>query len=173
MLLFASLESNALTLTRRPTDLSELVALAVDSAKPRAVLAGVEVELTAEPEVAAHVDFRRLSQVIDNLLSNAVKFTRPGGTIRVAVSTTADQAQIEIADDGIGIPADELSGLFERFVRATNATKDAIPGTGIGLAIVKKLTELHGGKVSVESVEGRGSTFRVSIPRDEPPDSPG
>jgi signal transduction histidine kinase len=111
-----------------------------------------------------HGDARRLAQVVDNLLSNAVKFTEPGGRVRVRVESDGVHAILEVDDNGIGIPAADLPGLFDRFTRAANATRGQIPGTGVGLAIVKKLTEMHGGMVSVESTEGAGARFRVEIP---------
>ncbi|MGE3857865.1 MAG: sensor histidine kinase, partial [Dehalococcoidia bacterium] len=146
-----------------------VVAHSVDSIGPRAASRDIDVDLAVTP-VRLTGDARRIAQVVDNLLSNAVKFTSPGGRVRVRVGTEGEHAFVEVDDNGIGIPAADLAGLFERFTRAANATRGAIPGTGVGLAIVKKLTEMHGGVVSVESTEGAGARFRVEIPlrRGEP-----
>jgi len=163
LLLFASIESNTVTLVRVDCDLAVVARDCVASIAPRAVARDIDIDLAATP-APVHADAQRLAQVLDNLLSNAVKFTEPGGRIRVRVGTEDGVAIIEVDDNGIGIPVDELPGLFERFTRASNATRGAIPGTGVGLAIVKKLTEMHGGTVSVQSAEGAGARFRVEIP---------
>jgi signal transduction histidine kinase len=103
--------------------------------------------------------------LLDNLISNALKFTPPGGRVEVRLSSTdAGSTVVEVADTGIGIPKAEQDKTFERFYRASAATKNAIAGTGLGLAIVKLTAEAHGGTVSVESNEGEGSTFRVVLP---------
>jgi signal transduction histidine kinase len=102
--------------------------------------------------------------VLDNLLSNAVKFTPGGGRVRVQLTNEDGSARIAVSDTGIGIPASELGRLSERFFRTSNAAAHAIQGTGLGLAITKTMVEMHGGSLSVESEEGRGSTFAVTLP---------
>ena len=109
-------------------------------------------------------DRNRVSQVLDNLISNAIKFTPAGGRIDVVVEETAGAAAIEVRDTGAGIAADELPHLFERFFRTASATKDAVPGTGLGLVIVKAIAEAHEGCVRVRSRIGEGTTFRVELP---------
>ena len=109
-------------------------------------------------------DRARLGQMLDNLLSNAVKFTPEGGIVTLRVQPDGDCVRLEVADTGMGIPADETEQLFSRFFRTSNATEQAIPGTGLGLTIVKALVEAHGGRISVESVEGSGTTFRIDLP---------
>jgi signal transduction histidine kinase len=109
-------------------------------------------------------DRSRLAQLLDNLVANAVKFTPGGGRVDLCVRGAEGRALIEVADTGIGIPADEQSRLFERFFRASSATEQAIPGTGLGLAIAKAIVQAHGGEIAVESVEGAGTTFRVLLP---------
>ena len=102
--------------------------------------------------------------MLDNFVSNAIKFTATGG--RVTVTTRVEPGEIEIVveDNGMGIPADELPKLFQRFFRAERATAGAIPGTGLGLAIAKAIVTGHGGRIRVTSEEGTGSTFRVILP---------
>ena len=163
LLLFASIESNTVTLVRTDFDLAMVARDCVASFGPRASARDIDIDLAATP-TPLHADAQRIAQVLDNLLSNAVKFTESGGRIRVRVGAEDGAAIIEVDDNGMGIPAVDLPGLFERFKRAGNATRGAIPGTGVGLAIVKKLTEMHGGTVSVQSVEGAGARFRVEIP---------
>ena len=109
-------------------------------------------------------DLLRLQQVLDNLLSNAIKFSAQGGRVRVEASLAGQMWQIDVTDDGIGIPADELGQLFGRFVRASNARTAGLPGTGLGLSVVKAITELHGGHVELRSTVGSGTTFSVYLP---------
>jgi signal transduction histidine kinase len=109
-------------------------------------------------------DRSRLGQLLDNLISNALKFTPRSGRVSVSVSLQGADAVVEIADTGVGIPADEQTMLFERFFRSTNATAQAIPGTGLGLTIAKTIVERHDGTIGIESEEGAGTTVRVTLP---------
>jgi PAS domain S-box-containing protein len=113
------------------------------------------LDITADP--------RLLDHVLTNLLSNAVKYSPPDTTVRVGVAETADSVEIDVQDEGIGIPESDQSRVFQPFHRARNATNHT--GTGLGLAIVKQYVELHGGQVWFESVENRGTTFKVRLPR--------
>jgi two-component system phosphate regulon sensor histidine kinase PhoR len=114
----------------------------------------------------------RLGQVLDNLLANAVKFTPEGGRVELRVGPRGTGIGIDVADTGMGIPAAEAEQLFERFFRTSNATDQAVPGTGLGLTIVKALVDAHGGRISVDSVEGSGTTFRIDLPGPDPEESP-
>ena len=109
-------------------------------------------------------DRSRLAQVLDNLISNALKFTPASGRVSVRVSRTGRDAVVEVADTGVGIPAEEQDRLFERFFRSSNATEQAIPGTGLGLTIAKTIVERHEGSIEIESAEGKGTTVRVRLP---------
>jgi signal transduction histidine kinase len=100
-----------------------------------------------------------------NLVDNAVKYTPPGGRVEVTGGTEGDEVIISIADTGIGIPEGKLSRIFERFYRVDKARSKATGGTGLGLSIVKHVAENHGGRVTVESVPGEGTTFIVRLPR--------
>ncbi len=108
------------------------------------------------------LDEKLLRHILGNLLSNAVKYSPEGGTVRLSLSCEGGEVVFEIADQGIGIPSDDLPHLFESFHRAANVGK--IPGTGLGLAIVKRAVELHGGEISVRSEVGAGTTFSVRLP---------
>ena len=103
-------------------------------------------------------------QVLDNLIANAVKFSHRNQRVHVKAAYDGRQWRIEVADSGIGIPAEEVGQLFSRFVRASNARTAGLPGTGLGLSIVKVLVEMHGGHVEVDSTLGQGSTFSVYLP---------
>ncbi len=165
LLLAASIRSNGVTLNYAQTDLVRLVRDAIDSAERCGVTRDVTVHLAAPDLAEVWGDPYRLSQVIDQLLSNAIKFARPGGEAWVTVRVDEKTASVGVADNGMGIPAADLPGLFDRFTRATNARGAAIEGLGNGLAIVKGLTELHGGVVSAESTEAAGARFCIEIPR--------
>ena len=108
----------------------------------------------------------RLEQVLQNLLQNALKYSNPPHPIIVTMTRQADEVRIAVHDQGMGIPADALPDLFQRFYRAANAEAQHISGMGIGLYVVKEIMALHGGGVSVESTEGAGSTFTVWLPVD-------
>jgi signal transduction histidine kinase len=102
--------------------------------------------------------------VLDNLISNALKFTPSGGRVDVRLSAADGTAVIEVQDTGLGIAEDEQEQLFERFFRSAQATRNAIPGTGLGLTISKAIVERHGGQIELESSEGVGTTVRVCLP---------
>jgi signal transduction histidine kinase len=108
-------------------------------------------------------DAHRLEEVLHNLLSNAVKYSPAGGTIRVRVARHDGEAVLEVTDEGIGIPAEAQPRLFEPFFRAGNVDA-AISGFGIGLYIVHEIVQRHGGRVEVESAEGRGTAVRAVLP---------
>jgi PAS domain S-box-containing protein len=145
-------------------DLADVVTDAVAAAAPRAEHGAVALEVEAEPALLQG-DATRIAQVADNLISNAIKFTPPGGTVRVALSSNADDVVLTVSDSGMGIAADEQTDLFSRFHRTTAAKKGAIPGTGLGLSIVKSIVAAHGGTVTFESTVGAGTTFVVALPR--------
>jgi signal transduction histidine kinase len=102
--------------------------------------------------------------MLDNLLSNAAKFTPTGGSIAVRLFSSEGYVMLEVADNGIGIAADQLTRIFERFYQVDGSTKRRYGGVGLGLSLVKEIAEGHGGRVAVESTVGRGSTFRVILP---------
>jgi PAS domain S-box-containing protein len=164
LLFVARLEEGKLRLERSRVDLTRLAEEAVEVAAPMAERSGIRLGLRAEPIEPCLGDPGRLGQVLDNLIGNAVKFTRGGGRVDVLLARRDDVAVIEIADTGVGIPADEQRLLFQRFFRASTATRHEIAGVGLGLTVVKAIVEAHGGSVAVESARGRGSTFRVELP---------
>ena len=108
----------------------------------------------------------RIGQVVANLVGNAVKFTPRGGVVRVSVEPTAEGARIDVVDTGVGIDANELPHIFERFYRGSRANEARGSGSGLGLAIVRSIVDIHGGTVSVESGPGAGSRFTVRLPID-------
>jgi two-component system phosphate regulon sensor histidine kinase PhoR len=109
-----------------------------------------------------YADSSRLGQVLSNLLHNAIKFTPEGGQVTLVAKQDVDVIEFSVQDNGIGIPADDLSRIFERFYKVDHARSEG--GTGLGLAVARHLVEAHGGRIWVESTEGRGSTFYFTIP---------
>jgi signal transduction histidine kinase len=110
-------------------------------------------------------DRGRLEQVLQNLLSNAIKYSPHGGPIIVRIVQAGEVVQFSVADEGLGIPADELRRLFERFYRVQESDRGGIRGTGLGLYISKQLVELHDGRIWAASDGlGKGSTFTLEVP---------
>jgi two-component system, OmpR family, phosphate regulon sensor histidine kinase PhoR len=109
-------------------------------------------------------DSTRIAQLLGNLISNAVKFTPEGGRIDVSLGTEGDHALLAVADTGLGIPAADRERIFERFFRSASATRQVIPGTGLGLTITRAIVDAHNGTITVDSQEGKGSTFTVRLP---------
>ena len=156
-----------------PVDLAVVAEDAVEALLP--VARARRVGLTAARAGTAVVpgDEHRLRQVLDNLVGNAVKYTPAGGQVTVAVSgggsgsgADADDVTLTVTDTGIGIPEQERARLFERFYRASTARSAGIPGTGLGLAVVRTIVERHGGRVSADAGPGgAGTVFTVRVPR--------
>ena len=109
-------------------------------------------------------DAERLAQVVDNIFNNAIKFTPRGGHVSCTVGREADHALVRITDTGRGIPPDELEDVFVKFFRSPGVQTDAIPGTGIGLAISKAIVEAHGGSIDLSSAVDVGTTFEIRLP---------
>jgi len=160
--------SGKLRLDMRPMEIAPVLAETVEAVRPAAEAR--QVQLRARfyaPHARVLGDPARLQQVAWNLLTNAVKFTARGGQIDVSLAERPDGSiELKVRDDGIGISPDALPHIFERFWQGDGNGSDRSQGLGLGLAIVRHVTELHGGTVSVESAgEGLGTTFTVSIPR--------
>jgi two-component system phosphate regulon sensor histidine kinase PhoR len=160
----ARLEASAEQLVKSEVDLAAVVADAVEELRPLIDAARLRVS-TVKPDDAARVvgDPRRLSQVVSNLLGNAIKFTPPSGSIKASIEVEPSFVAASVEDDGPGIAADELPGIFERFSRAAGST--GIVGSGLGLMIARQIVEAHGGAIGVESAVGRGSRFWFRLPR--------
>ncbi|MEO7724107.1 MAG: ATP-binding protein, partial [Chthoniobacterales bacterium] len=125
----------------------------------------LQVELVAPDDLPPlQVDEARLQEIIYNLLDNAVKYSPAGGRITVRAQRNETQLTCSVSDNGPGIPARELSRIFERFYRADKARHRELGGTGLGLSIVKHIAQLHGGQVEAESELGQGTTVRVHLP---------
>jgi heavy metal sensor kinase len=145
-------------------DLARLVGGTADQMGLLAEDKGVTVQCDLAPNVTVEGDQSRIKQVVVNLLDNAIKYTPAGGTVTLRVQEREGEAALEVSDTGIGIPPASLPHVFERFFRVDAARSRGVDGAGLGLAIVKSICGAHGGRVEVESVENRGSTFKVRLP---------
>ncbi len=155
-------------------ELKPVVQWAVEQHAAAAKVKRVELRVRLPRE---RVDVRAtpdgLAGVLENLIGNAVKYTPADGQVEVRVGLRATSAEVVIADTGMGIPRDEMPRLWEEFFRASNARHSGIVGTGLGLSIVKRLVDSFGGLVSVQSEEGRGTIFTVTLPLEAPASEPG
>ena len=157
------IESGQSPLVKQNIGIGEVIKRAAERIKPQADRAGLSINIDIAsdlPPVA--VDRDRIEQVLVNLLHNAIKFTPPGGSITISASSDDSSIRVSVADTGVGISADDLPRIFERFYKADKARSGG--GTGLGLAIAKHIIEAHGGKIWAESVEGKGTTFTFTLP---------
>jgi PAS domain S-box-containing protein len=172
LLFVAQVESGKVEFERGPVKLSEVACESVDTFRARAASEGLELRSEIEDVGVSLGDGGRIGQALDNLVANAVKFTPGGGTVTLRLHPEGQtQAVMEVADTGVGIPKSEQGQLFERFFRADAAKAQSIEGTGLGLSIVETIVSGHGGKVSFESEEGVGTTFRITLPLERPVNS--
>jgi signal transduction histidine kinase len=158
----ARLRAGLLPLEQKPVDLDRVVTRGVDELRPQAEEAGVTLERERIGENFGFTgDEERLVQVVVNLLANSIRFTPRGGTVRARLVDAGSEIEIQVEDTGIGIPAAVLPRIFEPYRQAHRQRG----GTGLGLAIVRGIVQGHGGRVTVESREGKGSRFTVLLPR--------
>ncbi len=150
----------------RTVDLRALAAASVELIAVQAERGGLVLNLDVPSDpVSAEADPEELGTVVDNLLGNAVKYTPRGGEVTVCVGAGPDGVWLECTDDGLGISAADQVHLFSAFHRSTNPEALSLPGSGLGLAISRRIVHMHGGRISVRSALGVGSTFRVCLPR--------
>jgi PAS domain S-box-containing protein len=157
---------NRLELCAGPVELTAVIRQALEASRPLIDEAGhaLRVTLPAEP-VHLHADAGRLAQVFSNLLNNSSKYTWPGGTIELTAQCDGDAVLVSIKDSGIGIPRDKLDSIFDMFVQVDRSIEQAQTGLGIGLTLVKRLVQMHGGSIEARSEgEGQGSEFVVRLP---------
>jgi len=163
MLDMARIEGGALDLDLEPVRLGDAITAAAERLHHVAATRAVEWDQPAA-EVDVLADWARLGQVLDNLVGNAIKFTPEDGQVRVGVDHADGTCRVTVSDTGIGIPADERPKLFQRFYRASSATRQAIGGTGLGLAISKAIAESHDGTIHLADHDGPGTVFVLELP---------
>ena len=171
LLTLSKLDYGRMELRMQRFSLSALLHKVADAMKFTAEDSGHEMTVDAPdslPEITG--DRERIEQVVVNILSNAVKYTPSGGHIRLAACRGENSTvRITVQDDGIGIPAEDVPRLFERFYRVDKARSRAAGGTGLGLAIAKEIVEQHGGHIELESEYGKGTTVHITLPTDLAP----
>jgi signal transduction histidine kinase len=158
------IEAGQVKLTVAPFTLRDALERDVSIVKERAARVGVGLTLEADPHVeVVDADERRIRQVVFNLLSNAVKFTPEGGDVIVSSARVDGEVRVSVSDTGPGIAAEDQARIFEEF-QQTDLGARQVDGTGLGLALSKRLIELHGGRIWVESELGNGSMFTFALP---------
>ena len=145
-------------------DLDAAVATAVDTSAMEAAAKQIVVESRGEPGLEVFGSQEQIGAAISNLVANAVAYSNAGSRVVVTTRSEGSQVQISVVDQGIGIPAEDIDRIFERFYRVDPARHRSTGGTGLGLSIVKHVAATHGGDISVWSVQGQGSTFTLSLP---------
>jgi signal transduction histidine kinase len=160
-----AIEAGTFDVRVEPHDLREIVEEAVDLVKSTSPDHRFEVELPTTP-VVVECDATRMSQVLFNLVVNAVKYSSPGSSVSVSLGREATGVVIGVSDEGIGIDPADFTRIFEPFNRVEDV-RGRFPGVGLGLSVVRGIVQAHGGRVDVESVPGKGSTFRVRLPAHE------
>ena len=146
-------------------DLCDVVAVALGVIGPKAEAKSIDLVEDCPDSLFSRVSPPLLEQAVVNLVDNAVKYSPVGSAVDVTLEERADEIVISVRDEGPGVSREQLPRLFERFYRVDKARSRDLGGTGLGLAIVKHIAQVHGGRVSVDSVVGRGSTFRIHLPR--------
>jgi two-component system, OmpR family, sensor kinase len=162
LLTLARLESGRIEMEPGPLDVCELLDELRRELEPAARRQGVGLRLEFDGAVEVEADELRLHQALGNLIGNAIKFSDEAGEVALRALARDGEAVVEVSDSGVGIPADEVPRLKERFYRASTA--GSAQGTGLGLSITHEIVELHGGRLEVESRVGAGSTFRIRLP---------
>ena len=165
----AKIEAGHIQLSKSLVDVQALLDHVLKSLRPLAEPKGIQLLLElppARPEILADAD--KLTQILVNLVGNAIKFTPDGGRVTIGLRAHASEVHFSVADTGVGVPADDLPRLFQKFQQFHKPPKGQPQGSGLGLAISKRLIELHGGRIWAESAEGRGSVFTFSLPTYNP-----
>jgi signal transduction histidine kinase len=154
-----------ISIRREPVDIAGLVAEVADANQPLAVNKQQTITVSAPPNFVTMCDADRMREAIDNLVSNAIKYSPIGGKIAVLVSHAGSDTVIRIADEGAGLSPEDLGRLFGRFQRLSAKPTGGESSTGLGLSIVKRIIDMHGGEVTAESPgPGQGSTFTIVLP---------
>ena len=168
LLLVQQSETDGVTVKLADIELAEVLRASVERVEPAADRKSISVDVEGNESLVVRADPMRFGQILDNLLSNAVKFTPESGVIELRVRRDGNLCSIEVEDSGPGIPEDERGRVFERFFRSRDAVSRAIPGTGLGLVVSRRIAEAHGGALDLVSGSGTGATFRLLLPLADP-----
>ena len=163
-------ESGQLNLYIQTCDVADLVRRAVSGVQPRTESKGITLKADIQGEALVQADAERIGQVLRNLLVNAANYTESGGNVTVALLRRDGEVEVRVEDTGPGIEEADLPFVFERFYRVDKSRSRTTGGVGLGLTIAKRLVEAHGGRIAVESVVGKGSTFSFTLPATDGPE---
>ncbi len=162
----SKVESGKLAMELKPYSIKLIITRVVSALSKQAKSKSISVEVNIPEDFpSVMVDETKMTQVFFNLLDNAIKYTEKNGKIEVTGLLRSNSVEISVADNGIGIPEEDLPRIFERFYRVDKARSRELGGTGLGLAIVKHIAQAHNGSVRIKSILGKGSTFTVELPR--------
>jgi two-component system phosphate regulon sensor histidine kinase PhoR len=165
LLLLSEIESSDRALQKETLNLLEVIQAAVEAVRPMAEGKKQNIQIKLEEGLPLfQADSQKIHQAMINLLHNAISYTPEGGSITVEAKPVQEGAEVTVADNGIGIPPEHLSRIFERFYRVDKGRSRELGGTGLGLSIVKHIVEAHGGQIRVESKPGKGSRFIIFLP---------
>lgn len=165
LLSLTALQTGNFVLRRTPVPVGEIIAEATAAHRESAAAKRIALACELPPHAPVlQADRDALRMVFSNLIDNAVKYTSEGGHVTVSLAVDANSVTAQIADDGIGMTPEEQTHAFDEFYRARNSAAAQVPGTGLGLTLVKRLVELHGGSVTVRSTSAKGSIFTVCLP---------
>jgi signal transduction histidine kinase len=154
-----------ISIRREAIDVPQLVREVAETSQPLLEKKGQRIDVDAAESVAVSGDPDRLREAIDNLVSNAIKYSPMGGRIGIAVTSEGDDLLIRVSDNGPGLSPEDMSRLFGRFQRLSAKPTAGESSTGLGLSIVKRIVELHGGQVTAQSLgPGSGTTFTIALP---------
>lgn len=161
----ATLQSASFSLNLSEMNLNELVRRVVAKMEPQIVGKELDVQIAlTSPDPIINADWDRMQQVLVNLLDNAIAFSTEGGKLSLSTAREGDVIKVSVADTGIGIPAEELTKIWDRFHKVDKSRNRTRCGTGLGLSIAKRLVEAHGGTITVDSTLGKGTTFSFYLP---------
>ena len=166
---FSQLESHTLKIMKGPTSIQDVINASICTISHLASQYDVRIEFNFDQDLEINCDRKRIEQVITNLLTNSIKFSdknKEERVVKITVENDGNFVKIIVEDNGIGIPADKIDKIFDKFYRVDSDLTYSIPGTGLGLAIVKEIVEMHNGSISVESEEGKWTRVTVQLPNE-------
>ena len=163
LLLLSRIDQNRQKLEKQETDLGVLVDVAVDSITSLVEEKNISFDVEVGENITVYADETLMLSAITNLVSNAVKYGKESGTVKVSAAKEDEVVSLTVTDDGIGIPAEKIDKIWDRFYRVDGVRNDEYGSSGLGLSMVKSIVELHGGKISVTSEVGKGTEFRIVI----------
>jgi signal transduction histidine kinase len=166
LLVTVSGDSHRFVMHFAPCEITEIAAQSIEAARVAGGARGITLDVRSSGDVIVMGDAFRFRQVMDNFVSNAIKYNNDGGSVVVTVTDNGPDARVTVRDTGRGMRPDEQERLFERFYRADSVRQTSIHGTGLGLNIAREIIEEHGGRVAVESEQGVGTTFTVTLPKE-------